>query len=272
MQHALARLAQASRPMNRLWFGVIFVAACSSSGRPAAAPDGGGDDAGAVEPDATSDASNDAACGAPPYVNVGLVVRSAAASGANGAPVEGAKLTASICPGVQRVSAADGTVSAQISRGVPFYPRFEAENYAPTVIGEMHFDVDKTGIVVPLPPQLFVALVPDFGPDKTAIVLGVMKDGGSGACDQLDGVALQVLNHPEAKVLYFSDDAIPQPTTGTVTTAAGRATITGLAPDQFVSVQATKAGCAVVFDKDPYTGRAPLAAGTLTLVAAYLHN
>jgi hypothetical protein len=38
-----------------------------------------------------------------------------------------------------------------------------------------------------------------------------------------------------------------------------------------INVHGTKAGCTVVFDKVPYTGRAPTALGTLTLVAAYLH-
>jgi hypothetical protein len=256
---------------------LLLVAACSSSSSapPAAAPDSGvPDDAGVAAPDATSDGApgSGTACGAPPYVNVGLIVRSASGSGTTGTPVEGAKLTTSLCPDKSLLSAADGTINAQISKGVPFYPRFEAQNYAPTVIAEMHFDVDKTGIEAPLPPSLFTALIPGFGPDKTALVVGIMKDGGSGACDQLDGVAIDVPNHPEAKVTYFTADAVPQPTTGTTTTTAGRAAITGLAADQMVSLHAAKTGCTIVFDKDPYTGRAWLSAGTLTLAPGYIHN
>jgi hypothetical protein len=191
------------------WFSFAAVLAApfacsSSSSSPGAGQPGEGPDASTEASASDSPAPSGDACGAPPYVNLGLIVRSATDSGANGTPVAGAKLTASLCPSVVRVSAADGTISAQVSKGVPFYARFEAQNYANTLLSEVHFDADKTGIVAPLPPAIFTALVPGgFGPDKTAVVVGVMKDGGTGACDQLDGVALDVPGHPEAKVTYL---------------------------------------------------------------------
>src|SRR5262245_8351156 len=99
---------------------ILLAAACSSSSSapPAAAPDSGADDAGVAAPDATTaDApGSDTTCGPPPYVNVGLVVKSASSTGADGSPVEGAKLTTSLCPGITRVSAADGTINAQITK------------------------------------------------------------------------------------------------------------------------------------------------------------
>src|SRR5262249_15043156 len=137
---------------------------------------------------------------------------------------------------------------------------------------EVHFDADTTGLVTPVIPQLFTVLVPGgFGPDKTALVIGVMKDGGSGACDQLDGIRLDLPDHPEAKITYFTADAVPQPARGTVTTSGGRAIVTQLAPDQLVTVRGTKAGCTISFAREPYTGRAPVAAGAVTLMAAYIH-
>src|SRR5262249_2472201 len=115
--------------MNRLSLVLsVLVMACSSSSSsapPGAAPEGGaGDGAGAV-PDAGGTADGPGGggttCGPPPYVNVGLIVRSASSTGADGNPIEGAKLTTSLCPGVEVVSAADGTMNAQISKGTPFY-------------------------------------------------------------------------------------------------------------------------------------------------------
>jgi hypothetical protein len=258
--------------MNGRILVLAFLAPACSSSPPASSPEPGGTDASveAGPADAGADSGSEG-CGAPPYVNVSLVVRSASASGADGAPIEGAKLTASICPEAPRLSGPDGTITAAVSKGVPFYARFEAPNYAATLIAELHLDADKSGIVAPLPPQLFTALIPGFGPDKTALVAAVMKDGGTGACDQLDGVTIEVQDHPEAVVTYFTNDAVPQPTTGTTTTAGGRAVITQLAPSQLVTLRASKAGCTVSFTKDPYTGRAPLAAGTVTLAPAYIH-
>jgi hypothetical protein len=210
-------------------------------------------------------------CGAAPYVSLGLVVRQIPIGGGTGAPIEGATLTSSLCPGLAALTAADGVVSAQITKDAPFFPRLEGPNYATTLIAEMQFGADQSGINVPLPPALYTAIVPAFGPTKTAIIVGVSKGGGTGACDALDGIVLTVTDHPEAKVTYFSADPIPQATTGTTTTTAGRAAITELPVGAPVTVVGTKAGCTVDFARAPYTGHAPLEAGAITLVQSYLH-
>ncbi len=215
------------------------------------------------------DGGDPEACGAPPFVTLGLVVRELA-SGSKGAPIEGAALSASLCPGVKRVSGADGVITARVSKGVPFYARLDGTGFVPTLIAEVRFDADRLDINAPLPRTLVGALVPGFGPDTSAIVIGLTKDGGSGACDMLDGVRFEVVDHPEAKVTYLADDPIPQATTGTVTTAGGRAVITELAWGLMVSLRGAKDGCTVTFVKDQYTGRAPLEKGALTLAPAYI--
>ncbi len=212
----------------------------------------------------------------PPYVTLGIVVREAVASG-EGAVVPGARLTTSLCPGTLRLSGDDGMIRGRVSKGVPFYARFEAKNFAPTLIAEQSFAEDKSPIVAPLPPSIFTVLVPGFGPTASAIAVGVMHDGGKGPCNALDGVHFEVDGHPEAKVTYFSNDPIPMVTGGTATTASGRAIISSIgsglgAGVPFVTVVGTKAGCTVSFSKAPYTGRSPLEAGFLTLAPAYLHD
>ena len=254
-----------------LGFGTLFACSSSSSPHPVAAGDasapGDGNDGGLGAEAAVADLPT---CGAPPYVTLGIVVRAASAGG-EGAVVAGAKLTTSLCPGTLRLSGDDGVIRGRVSKGVPFFARFEAKSFAPTLISEQTFDADKDPIVAPLAPSFFTALVPGYDATKAAIVVGVIKDGGSGPCDALDGVSLQVEGYPEAKVTYFTADAIPAATSGTTTTVAGRAAITGLPDVPFVTLKGSKAGCAVTFLKAPYTGRAPLEAGFLTLAPAYLH-
>ncbi len=258
---------------------VCAASACSSASSSGAPVPGGGADA---TTDGNPGDPNDAGagdtgptssiiCGAAPYVTLGIVVRQIATGSGPGTPVAGAGVSASLCPGTVATSAADGTVTAQITKGAPFFARLEAMNYATTLIAEMQFDADKSGIDAPLPPSLFTALVPSFGPTKTAIVVGVTADvKDAGACGAVDGITFAVDGHPEARITYYTNDAIPQATTGTTTTAAGRAAITGLTAGAPVSLTATKPGCIVEFARAPYTGRVPLEAGALSLVPGFL--
>jgi hypothetical protein len=262
----------------KLWVALLGAAplgafaACSTSSHPTpsdAADASTSDDAAADAADDTADAAaDDAACGPPPWVNLGLIVTSLADP--DGGFVEGATLTASLCPGVSRTSAKDGTVVAAISKGTPFFPRLEASGFVATRIVEMRFDADKVGISAPLPPKLFTVLIPGWAPDQTTLLVGLNKDGDAGACATLDGVALSVTDHPEAKVTYLSTDTIPAPTTDSVTTASGRALIQGLATGLVVKLAGVKQGCTVDFAKAPYTGNTPTEAGAITLVPGYV--
>src|SRR5262249_5530093 len=151
-----------------------------------------------------------------------------------------------------------------VSKGVPFYGRFEAKNYASMLTGEQRYDVDTSDVEVKILPGLFTTLIPGFGPDKTAIFVGAFKDGGHGACDALDGMRDRVLGHPEAIVTYYTKDAVPVPTSLDATTESGRAAITGLAVGEPVTLTGAKPGCEVVFVHGTSTGRAPLEAGFVT--------
>ena len=191
----------------------------------------------------------------------------------NNAPLPGAKFTTPLCPGKYIVSDDAGRLTGHISKGAAFYGRFEAAYYTNTLTPELLFDVDVKDYEVLIPPTIVAALVPDFGPDKTAILVGTKHNGGSGECDKFDGITLGVVGHPEANVTYYSTDQVPTPVPGaTATTASGRAAIGGLAPGSPVVLEGTKAGCAVTMKRGEFTGRAPLEAGWLTLIAAFVGN
>ena len=256
-------------------FAGVVVAGCTTGGLVTLhAGDDGGDESSNVAPasDAAEEQVASDTCGTAPYVTLGILVKGATIDNSN-PPLPGAKFTTPLCPGVYTVSDDAGRLAGHLSKGAAFYGRFEAAHYANTLTPELQFDVDVKDYEVVIPPTIFAALVPDFGPDKTAILVGTKRNGGSGECDKLDGITLSVVGHPEANVTYYSTDQVPAPVAGaTATTASGRAAIGGLAAGSPVVLAGTKAGCVVTMKKGEFTGRAPLEAGWLTLIAAYVGN
>lgn len=260
----------------RLWLTIVFLACgsttiygCSAKSAAATSGDAGGDDASASESDGGGLLPT--ACGNNPYVTVGIVVSGVALMPP--APlVDGAVLTSPLCPGVSLTSAADGTMTGRIAQNVPFYGRVEAKSYAKTLTPEQLFTVDTPAVALTLPPAILTALIPNYSATSTTIFLNMFQDGGHGACNKVDGATFDVMGHPEAIVTYFSADAVPVATTGTATTAGGKATITGLAPGDPVTVLGHKAGCTVTLVKDATTGRSPLEAGWITIGGVWIHD
>ena len=246
-----------------------MICACSSKPAAVTGADAGGDDA----PSGGADAAGPelATCGAAPYVTVGIVVSGIALNPP--APlIEGAVLTSPLCPGVMLTSAHDGTMSGRIAQNVPFYGRVEAKSYAKTLTPEQLFKVDTPDVALTLPPSLLTAFIPGYSATSTTIFLNMFKDGGHGACNALDGTTFDVPGHPEAVVTYFSADSVPMATTGSATTTGGKATITGLAPGEPVTVLGHKTGCTVTLIKGNATGRSPLEAGWVTLGGVWIHD
>jgi hypothetical protein len=234
-------------------------------------------DGGPRSDDASGDGSDDLVegdvCGPAPWVNVSITVNGASVTNQTGTPLQGAEFTSPLCPNSKKVSDANGIIAGKISQGVPFYARLVAKNFIPMLVPEMQFDKDTSGVTVVMPPAAVEYLLPDAGAPNTWILIGALHDGGSGACDQFDGISFNVPNHPEAIVTYYTADLVPQPIPGgTATTSGGRATIVGLAPNPAVTVTATKPGCVVTSTKAPLTGKVPLEAGFISLMPAYVSN
>ncbi|HEY6460138.1 MAG TPA: hypothetical protein VIY73_08300 [Polyangiaceae bacterium] len=265
-------------------FALFAVPACSSGshhaaggGSPDAADATSQPDVGAAE--AEADGGGDELtvsdeCGSPPYVTLGIVVVALTLDDPDGAPLAGAQFTSPLCPGIAEYSDDAGVIQGVVSQNVPFYGRLEAPDYIPELAPEEIFDASSTGHRIDMLPLLLEGvLLPGFeASTQTAIVIAAQKvtdDGG--ACSSFDGISFSVPGHPEAQVVYFTNDAFPVVIPdGGATSARGLAVITGLDAGQLVTLAGTKPGCQVLFQVGTLTGRVPLENGFVSLMPAYV--
>ena len=251
--------------------------ACSSSsdgGAPATT-----DQDGSTSSDTGSGPSGPVQCGPPPYVTLGLVVE--AASNADGGPprIGGAVLTSPLCPDASFTSDADGGITGLVTQNVPFYGRFNAPGYAPTLSPQEQFTMDMPAIAIALPPSLLTAIVPNYDKTKTIILIDARKDTGTNhdggaSCNDVSGVSFSVDGHPEGQITYYTADSIPAPiANGTATSEGGIVTITGIDVSASpVGITGTKSGCTVSFLEGAATGKIPLEDAYVSIAAAYLRN
>ncbi len=236
-----------------------------------------GDDAstgGDAGGDATEELPVSTMCGKPPWVNVGIYVVALSLFQPDAStPLQGVQFTSPLCSDIAPlVSDEGGNIRGQISRDTPFYARLRDDpTYIPMLAPEEVFDADISDVKISMLPAIIENFLPGFDPSMATIAISVQHNGGMGACDQFDGVSFSVPGHQEAMVTYFTNDSIPKVIpNGTATSVRGLAIITGLAPDQLVTLAGTKSGCHVVFAKDTLTGRVPLENGYVSIMPAYL--
>ncbi|MGH7293496.1 MAG: hypothetical protein ACRELB_01120 [Polyangiaceae bacterium] len=262
--------------------GLSLLGACSQSshGSHGVAPDADagpqGDDGGEFESavEAGDELTVGSECGAPPYVTLGIVVVALSLDNPDGSPLPGAEFTSPLCPSLVQYSDEAGAIQGEVSQDVPFYGRLQAPNYIRELSPEEVFDASRSGIKIDMLPSIFAAvLLPGFDASaQSAVVVAAQKTAAdAGACSSLDGMTFTVQNHPEAQVIYYSNDTVPvvMPEAG-ATSLRGLAVILGLAPDQLVSLVGTKPGCNVAFQWDTLTGRTPVETGYVSLMPAYL--
>ncbi len=251
--------------------------ACSSSSS------NGGTAAGDQDADSSSDTgttgpSGPIQCGPPPYITLGLVVEQV--SNADGGPprIGGAVLTSPLCPDASFTSDDDGGITGLVTENVPFYGRFNAPGFAPTLSPQEQFDADAPGVAIALPPSLLTALVPNYDQTKTLVFIDARKDSGTnhdgGAnCDDVSGISFSVDGHPEAQITYYTADAVPAPIASGTATVGGAASITGIDVSASpITITGTKSGCTVSFVKGDSTGKIPLENSYVSIAAAYLRN
>lgn len=259
---------------------LLAVAACVSGGRVTLNVADAADAGSAV--DASAEAAPDVAeefvvgdeCGNAPYVKLGIIVVGLNLDDPDGSPLSGASFTSPLCPSLIQYSNDAGVIEGYVSRDVPFYGRLQAPEYVPELAPEESFDADSTGHKIEMLPTLVEGiLLPGFDASaQTAIVVAAQKiDDDAGACSAFDGISFSVPGHPEAQVVYFSNDSIPSAVPdASATTAKGLAAITGLASGQLVTLAGTKPGCTILFQYDNLTGRVPLENGFVSLMPAYV--
>ncbi|MEO7112147.1 MAG: hypothetical protein ABI183_17010 [Polyangiaceae bacterium] len=253
--------------------GAFEACSSSSSSNGAALAD---QDAASVNDTGTS-TSGPVQCGAPPFVNLGIVVEAAGTSDA-GTRIGGATLTSPLCPDASFTSDDDGGIVGLVSQNVAFYGRFNAPGYAPTLSPQEQFATDSPPVTIALPPSLFTVIVPNYDKTKPLILVDVRLDTGTnhdgGAnCNDPSGVSFSVDGHPEAQITYYMGGAIPSPISGGMATSSGLASIGGLdVSSSPVTITGTKTGCTISFQKNGSTGKIPMEDAYVSIAAAYLRD
>jgi hypothetical protein len=272
---------ESMKPRYFVPFGSLFLfvaiatfEACSSSssngGAVATDADASGGDTGSAP-------TGPVQCGAPPFVNLGIVVQAAGTADA-GVRIGGAVLTSPLCPDASFTSDDDGGIVGLVSQNVPFYGRFNAPGYAPTLSPQEEFATDSPPVTIALPPSLLTVIVPNYDKTKPLILIdarldtGTNHDGGAN-CNDVSGVSFSVDGHPEAQITYYTGGAVPSAISGGTATDNGLASIGGLdVSSSPVTITAAKTGCTISFQKNGSTGKIPLEDAYISIAGAYLRN
>ena len=211
-------------------------------------------------------------CGPGPYVKILGHVAEATASGTS-RPKEDVVITFDVCADKKFTSDADGNVTANMTKGLAGPFRAEHPDDIPSYYGEWATSTDFEG-TIGVVPKLFQGIVaPDFTAENTFIAFtasyptgsfdaGVPDGGPTDPCLRGEGITVTIPDHPEAKIVYFTTDAVPKPDPAAKATSTnGIASITGLPDGISISPQATKPGCKITATHDGFTGRAVLHKG-----------
>jgi hypothetical protein len=261
-----------------LFAAVAAFEACSSSSSSNGGTTATDQDADTLGDTSTTGPSGPVQCGPPPYITLGLVVEQVSSADAGAPRIGGAVLTSPLCPDASFTSDDDGGITGLVTENVPFYGRFNAPGFAPTLSPQEEFAANTPDVAIALPPSLLPALVPNYDQTKTLIFIDARKDTGTnndgGAnCDDVSGISFSVDGHPEGQVTYYTADAIPAAIPNGTATVGGAASITGIDVSASpVTITGTKSGCTISFLKGAATGKIPLENSYVSIAAAYLRN
>ena len=234
------------------WF-----ANCSDAGGVTPIPDAEGD------PEDATVVDNRLRCGAEPYVLAKIRVTTT-----QGAPLSGITFSSPMCPGVSQLSDDKGDIEGYVTQNVAFYARFDADAYAAVLTSEQRYKKDNF-VAVPMLPRFITGILPNYDPKRGAILISLTKNSRAPSpCGESDAVHLSVKEAPSARVIYFSEGAVPTAIDGaTETSKAGFAAILDLDLGQPVTLIGKKKRCVVSFAENGATGRAPLEQDRITLMA-----
>ena len=199
-------------------------------------------------------------CGAGPYAQLTGETRVRGTDFLT-APLAGATVTFSNCPGISATTRADGSWGVQMTKGVPLSLTIQKTGIIPYRLHEIAIEQASDAVLV----TRDVAWKPyEPGWSDTGVSLFAGFDAsGAGACATNDGVTVTVKDHPEA-VVHYLDTAVPpvEVAGGTATTLRGYAEITGLPAGRYEFVVTTGKACKV---GTVFPGRT----GVLDAVAGY---
>jgi len=158
----------------------------------------------------------------------------------------------------------EGFADVKLTIGTPTSAKIEAPGALTTIFQEFTPQPWMSQLEWAVIKESAKADIPGYAADKPVVLVYLAPDPGAGSyCALADGVALTVEGHPEAKITYHAGTKPFGPTTDTVSTVSGIATITGLAAGTKVSIKGTKTGCNVLPSTSP--GGVPLEAGAVSI-------
>jgi hypothetical protein len=215
------------------------------------------------------------ACTAAPFVDFTATLTALDVSGST-QPLAGAKVGFSTCTGFYVTTGATGSVSTQLTQGIPASPFY---NDGTTTIGAIGAEIPATGNVAPA--------VTLFNYDVTPSIPGFQQDGGNQAtiaiviqvdpaatapCNTVSGVTLSVTGHPEAVVSYASTGWPGDTAVTTTSSTAPYAFINGVTGGGKVAVTGAMSGCSVKLVTESQTGNFQLLSGSVTIGLATVTN
>jgi hypothetical protein len=188
-------------------------------------------------------------------------------------PVQGIQVGFTTCVGFHVATDANGHATSQMTKGLAYSPTYAGGDILGAVGAEVpgNADVHVTPLLIA---QDDTAAVPGYDSTAPTIAIHFVADPGAmGACQQIDGVSLQVTGHTEAVVNYMTTSwpTNPSPSSGTVS-AGEYAFIVGIKNASVVQVTGTKAGCHVAFVTSSQTGNFALLNGAITMGVATVTN
>lgn len=189
------------------------------------------------------------------------------------APLAGAAVTWSNCPGVASTTREDGSFGVMMTKDMPFSVSLAKSGVIPFKLGDLQLSGPVNGILVARD-EAWKAYEPGWSDTGVSIIVG-FDHYGTGACATSDGMSVTVKDHPEAVAHYLDTSVPPAESVGaTATTTRGYVELTGLPPGTYQFDVANSKACKVtlVNNREHFTGSLTAVAGATNIIFATIED
>jgi hypothetical protein len=219
--------------------------------------------------DVSSDAPRATACTAPPFVAFTAHMREITTSKSDQA-LAGATVGFTTCAGFVVTTDANGVAATNVTKGIAYSPFYSSNGHVNAVGAEAPATSDAD-VTVTLPIVNESGIIPGYDASKPSLEI-VLVAKGTPPCDGVDGVTLEVTNHPEGIAKYMATDWPTNRTPVGTASSGDHVFFTGLAAGIKVQVTGKKTGCTVTTVTSAQTGNFELVNGLLTIGEAVITN
>jgi hypothetical protein len=208
-------------------------------------------------------------CGPGPYVEMTGQVKKRTIDYLS-APLPGATVTWSNCPGVTATTRSDGSFGVMMTKDAPFSLTIAKAGVIPLRLGELSLSSPADG-VLNVRDDAWRTYEPGWNDAAVSLVVAI-EPRGTGPCATSDGVSVTVKNHPEA-VAHYLDTSVPpvEVANGTATTTRGYVELTGLPAGTYEFDVTTSKACKLSAALN-YTGSLHAVAGHINLLSMAMQN